>query len=209
MFRAGHADALDAFSSARAGRHAAMHSASTVRHCRRSARRALAGLGAACSADATRVREPFFTGSTPNQQSIMLYPSICFFEGTALSLGRGTHMPFQVIGHPDLRDQPFSFTPVDIPGMSVDPPLEGKLCHGLDLRKVKVEMRVDLSYLINMYKAFPVKDKFFVEHFGRWAGSNVLAQQIRDGMTEEQIRDTWQDDLEMYKAMRAKYLLYD
>ncbi|MEJ1239568.1 DUF1343 domain-containing protein [Chryseolinea sp. T2] len=145
----------------------------------------------------------------PNQQSIKLYPSVCFFEGTALSLGRGTQMPFQVIGHPDLKNQPFSFTPVDIPGMAVDPPLEGKLCHGLDLRKVKVEKQINLSYLISMYNAFPVKDKFFVEHFGRWAGSNDLAQQIKSGMTEEQIRATWQNDLQKYKVMRRKYLLYE
>lgn len=145
----------------------------------------------------------------PNQQSILLYPSICFFEGTVLSLGRGTQMPFQVIGHPDLKGQPFSFTPVDIAGMAVDPPLEGKLCYGLDLRNVNVEKRVNLSYLINMYQAFPEKDDFFVEHFGRWAGSNALAQQIKKGMTEEQIRATWHEDLEQFKAMRKKYLLYE
>ncbi|MGC3943323.1 MAG: DUF1343 domain-containing protein [Chryseolinea sp.] len=145
----------------------------------------------------------------PNQQSILLYPSVCFFEGTALSLGRGTQMPFQVIGHPDLKNQPFSFTPVDIPGMSVDPPLEGKLCHGVDLRNVNVDKRVDISWLISMYKAFPEKDKFFVEHFGRWAGSKDLAEQIRSGMTEDQIRATWQPDLEKYKMMRKKYLLYE
>lgn len=145
----------------------------------------------------------------PNQQSILLYPSVCFFEGTALSLGRGTQMPFQVIGHPDLKNQPFSFTPVDIPGMAVDPPLEGKLCYGLDLRNVKVEKRVVVSFLINMYQAFPDKEKFFVEHFGRWAGSNDLAQQIKSGMTEDQIRATWQADLGKYKVMRKKYLLYE
>nr|AIA11875.1 Protein of unknown function (DUF1343) [uncultured bacterium] len=132
-----------------------------------------------------------------------------FFEGTVLSLGRGTQMPFQVLGHPDLKNQPFSFTPIDIPGMAVDPPLEGKLCHGLDLRTVKVEKRVNLSYLIRMYQAFPDKDKFFMEQFGRWAGSNMLAKQIRDNMTENEIRATWQEDLEKYKLMRKKYLLYE
>ncbi|MEP6737734.1 MAG: DUF1343 domain-containing protein [Chryseolinea sp.] len=144
----------------------------------------------------------------PTQQAIKLYPGVCFFEGTPLSLGRGTQIPFQVIGHPDLKTLPFEFTPVDIPGMAVDPPLENKLCHGIDLRTVEAPKRVDIHYLIDMYKLFPEKEKFFVPHFGRWAGSNALAQQIKDGMTEEQIRATWQTDLTKYKEMRKKYLLY-
>jgi len=144
----------------------------------------------------------------PNQQAILLYPSICFFEGTALSLGRGTRMPFQVIGHPDLKNMPFEFTPVDVPGMAVDPPLENQLCHGLDLRTTTVPKRIDLHYLIDMYKAFPTKEKFFVPNFARWAGSNVLAQQIKDGLDEEAIRASWQPDLKKFKSMRAHYLLY-
>ncbi|MEO8473636.1 MAG: DUF1343 domain-containing protein, partial [Chryseolinea sp.] len=144
----------------------------------------------------------------PTQQAIKLYPGVCFFEGTPLSLGRGKQIPFQVIGHPDLKTLPFEFTPVDIPGMAVDPPLENKLCHGIDLRTVEAPKRVDIHYLIDMYKLFPEKEKFFVPHFGRWAGSNALAQQIKDGMTEEQIRATWQTDLTKYKEMRKKYLLY-
>jgi uncharacterized protein YbbC (DUF1343 family) len=144
----------------------------------------------------------------PNDQAVRLYPSICFFEGTALSLGRGTMMPFQVIGHPDLKNMPFQFTPVDVPGMSVDPPLENKVCFGLDLRTVAVPKKVDLHYLIDMYKAFPDKEKFFVPHFARWAGNELLAQQIKDGLSEEQIRESWQKDLNAFKEMRKKYLLY-
>ncbi len=144
----------------------------------------------------------------PNQQAILLYPSICFFEGTALSLGRGTEMPFQVIGHPDLKNMPFEFTPVDIPGMAIDPPLENKLCHGLDLRKVSVPKKIDLHYLIDMYRVFPDKEKFFVAHFGRWAGTKALAQQIKDGLSEDQIRASWQKDLDKFKEVRKKYLLY-
>jgi len=144
----------------------------------------------------------------PNDQSIRLYPSICFFEGTALSLGRGTSMPFQVIGHPDLKNFPFQFTPVDVPGMAIDPPLENKLCFGLDLRQVDVAKKVDLHYLIDMYKAFPDKEKFFVPHFARWAGNELLAQQIKDGVSEVQIRESWQKDLTAFKEMRKKYLLY-
>lgn len=144
----------------------------------------------------------------PNDQAVKLYSSICFFEGTPLSLGRGTQIPFQVIGHPDLKNMPFQFTPVDVPGMAIDPPLENKVCNGLDLRNVEVAKKVDLHYLIDMYKAFPDKEKFFVPHFARWAGNNLLAQQIKDGLSEDQIRESWQKDLAGYKQMRTKYLLY-
>lgn len=144
----------------------------------------------------------------PNDQAVKLYPSICFFEGTALSLGRGTLIPFQVIGHPDLKNMPFEFMPVDVPGMAIDPPLENKVCYGLDLRTVPVPKKIDLHYLIDMYKVFPDKEKFFVPHFARWAGNTVLAQQIKDGLSEEQIRESWQKDLDAYKEMRKKYLLY-
>jgi uncharacterized protein YbbC (DUF1343 family) len=144
----------------------------------------------------------------PNDQAVRLYPSICFFEGTALSLGRGTMFPFQVIGHPDLKNMPFRFTPVDTEGMAVDPPLENKICYGLDLRNVSVPKKVDLHYLIDMYNNFPDKEKFFVPHFSRWAGNSVLAKQIREGLSEEQIRTTWQKDLDAYKEMRKEYLLY-
>lgn len=144
----------------------------------------------------------------PNDQAVRLYPSICFFEGTALSLGRGTKFPFQVIGHPDLRNMPFQFTPMDTEGMAIDPPLENKLCYGLDLQHVPVAKKVDLHYLIDMYNAFPDKDNFFVPHFARWAGNTLLAKQIRDGMSEEQIRASWQKDLDQFKELRKKYLLY-
>ncbi len=144
----------------------------------------------------------------PNDQAVKLYPSVCFFEGTALSLGRGTEIPFQVIGHPDLKNMPFQFTPVDLPGMAIDPPLENKLCYGLDLRTVEVPRKIGLHYLIDMYNAYPDKKNFFVPHFARWAGSNLLAQQIKDGLSEDQIRESWQKDLEAYKAKRKQYLLY-
>jgi len=144
----------------------------------------------------------------PNDQAVKLYPSVCFFEGTALSLGRGTQIPFQVIGHPDLKNMPFQFTPVDLPGMAIDPPLENKICFGLDLRTVEVPKKIGLHYLIDMYNAYPDKENFFVPHFARWAGSNLLAQQIKDGLSEDQIRESWQKDLEAYKAKRKQYLLY-
>ncbi|MBL0742650.1 exo-beta-N-acetylmuramidase NamZ family protein [Chryseolinea lacunae] len=144
----------------------------------------------------------------PNDQAVRLYPSICFFEGTPISLGRGTQTPFQVIGHPDLKTLPYQFTPVDIAGMATDPPQENKLCYGLDLRNVPVPKRVDLHYLIDMYKLYPDKANFFVKHFERWSGTPALRQQIIDGLSEDQIRATWQSDLDKYKLMRQKYVLY-
>ena len=144
----------------------------------------------------------------PNDQAVRLYPSICFFEGTTLSLGRGTDFPFQVIGHPDLQGFSFQFTPVTIPGVALNPPQENKLCYGLDLREVEIPDKIELHYLLDMYKAFPRKEEFFNSFFERLAGNKVLRQQIKDGLTEDQIRSTWQADLDVYKKMRQKYVLY-
>lgn len=145
----------------------------------------------------------------PNDQAIALYPSICLFEGTVISLGRGTQMPFQIIGHPDLKNMPFQFTPVSIVGMSKNPPLENKLCYGLDLREVNVKSQLDLSYLISFYRAFPDKDKFFNNYFEKLAGTAKLREQIRQGLDEAQIKASWKEDLDKYQQTRQKYLLYD
>ncbi len=149
----------------------------------------------------------------PNNQAIRLYPSLCFFEGTVISVGRGTEMPFQVLGNPLLKDFAFSFTPVTIKGVAVNPLHENKVCYGIDLRDAKVERRIDLSYLINMYKAYPDKDNFFTNPFDKnyidkLAGTTKLKEQIRKGLSEDEIRASWQDDLEKYKLTRIKYLLY-
>jgi uncharacterized protein YbbC (DUF1343 family) len=144
----------------------------------------------------------------PNDHAIHLYPSICLFEGTALSLGRGTQFPFEVIGHPDLKDQPFEFTPVSIPTMSAKPKLEGQLCHGIDLRKVKAERKIMLKYLIDMYNQFPDKEKFFIPYIDKLAGTKELKEQIKKGMTEDEIRATWAADLLKYREMRQKYVMY-
>jgi uncharacterized protein YbbC (DUF1343 family) len=144
----------------------------------------------------------------PNDQAVRLYPSLCLFEGTVISLGRGTAMPFQVLGHPELKNMSFQFTPVSIKGVSVHPPLENKLCYGIDLRTAVVERKLDLSYLFRFYEAFPDKDKFFIPYFDRLAGTPLLKQQIRDGLTEAQIRASWEPELGEYKVKRAKYLLY-
>ena len=150
----------------------------------------------------------------PNNQAIKLYPSLCFFEGTAISVGRGTEMPFQILGNPLLKEFKFSFTPVTIPGVAVNPPHENQLCYGLDLRNATVEKRMDLSYLIRMYKLYPDKDNFFTNPFDKnyidkLAGTDRFKQQVREGMTEDQIRASWKEELDAYKKMRQKYLLYN
>lgn len=144
----------------------------------------------------------------PNDHAIALYPSICFFEGTVMSLGRGTEFPFEALGHPDLKDQPFQFTPVSIEGVATHPPQENKLCFGIDLRNEKVGKEVSIKYLIHFYGIFPDKEKFFLKSFTLLAGGTELQKQIISGMTEEQIRATWQKDLDAYKKMRKQYLLY-
>jgi uncharacterized protein YbbC (DUF1343 family) len=144
----------------------------------------------------------------PNNQAIKLYPSICLFEGTVISLGRGTPFPFQVLGNPELKNMPFTFTPVTIKGVSVKPPHENKVCYGIDLRAEKPERKINLNYLFTMYNAYPDKDKFFIPYFDILAGTPVLKQQIKDGLTEEQIRASWEPKLGQYKEMRKKYLLY-
>jgi len=144
----------------------------------------------------------------PNNQAITLYPSLCLFEGTVISVGRGTDKPFQVIGHPSLKDMPYTFTPVSIPGMAKNPPFENTACHGLDLATATVQPRLDLQYIIRLYNAYPDKDKFFNAFFDKLAGTATLKQQIRQGLTAEQIRATWQPGLQAYNQKKAKYLLY-
>ena len=145
----------------------------------------------------------------PNHQAVKLYPSLCLFEGTVISVGRGTQTPFLMIGNPLLKDMPFQFKPVAIPGMSNTPPHENQLCYGLDLSAEPVERRINLKYLIDFYNRYPDKDKFFIGSFDRLAGTKVLKQQIKDGLSEEQIRKTWEKDLTAFKEKRKKYLLYD
>ncbi len=144
----------------------------------------------------------------PNDQAIRLYPSLCLFEGTVISLGRGTPTPFQILGNPELKDMTFSFTPVPIKGFSIEPPLKDKLCFGMDLRTVTPARKVDLQYLLLFYQKYPDKEKFFTAYFDKLAGTPQLKQQIKDGFTEEQIRATWKPGLDAFNAKRKKYLLY-
>lgn len=144
----------------------------------------------------------------PNDHAVGMYPSTCLFEGTALSIGRGTLNPFEVTGHPTLEGQPYAFTPNPIDGMDKDPKLKGKLCYGLDMRHEPLPKEVTLKYLIAMYNAFPDKDKFFISYIDKLAGTPTLKDQIRSGMSEKDIKATWKADLDAFKKIRAKYLLY-
>ena len=147
-------------------------------------------------------------------QSILLYPSVCLFEGTTLSLGRGTMSPFLEVGHPLLKDKySYSFTPVSIAGMSEDPPQKNQVCYGIDLKNyntttLKSSGRINLAWLIELYKAFPDKAHFFNAYFTKLAGTTDLRKQIEAGKTETEIRQSWEPGLNKYKAMRRKYLLY-
>ena len=147
----------------------------------------------------------------PNLQSMLLYPSICFFEGTDVSVGRGTEKQFQVIGSPNSDNGTFTFTPEDKPGAK-NPPQKGKLCYGEDLSKINArKQEFTLKYVIDFYQKSENKAKFFSSpsFFDKLAGSDTLRKQIIAGMNEKQIRMSWKVDLEKYKAIRKKYLLYE
>jgi uncharacterized protein YbbC (DUF1343 family) len=152
----------------------------------------------------------------PDMASIYLYPSTCFFEGTVLSEGRGTDRAFQMFGHPKLPDTLKSFTPRSREGAK-NPKLLNQLCYGWDLggsnEEVlnKIDRKVRMKWMIEAYKLFPGKDTFFIykgKNFDRLAGNNELQQQIKNGLSEEAIRQSWQSDLTKFKQIRKKYLLY-
>ncbi len=144
----------------------------------------------------------------PNALSIRLYPSTCLFEGTVVSLGRGTYFPFQVYGYPDARFGDFTFTPVAIEGMSKTPPHQDKLCYGRDLRTESLAQPFTLSYLLEAYQRSEMKDKFFNSYFNTLVGTDELKKQILAGKTEAEIRATWQQGLQDYSILRSKYLIY-
>jgi uncharacterized protein YbbC (DUF1343 family) len=149
----------------------------------------------------------------PNLTSVYLYPSLCFFEGTTISLGRGTSFPFQVFGSPDLPDKGFSFVPESVPGAK-NPPHLGIKCFGTDLRdaikkKLVPKPELILDWVIAAYNDFPQKNKFFTSYFDVLAGGPVLREQIQKGMTAKQIHETWKEGLAKFAKIREKYLLYE
>jgi len=149
----------------------------------------------------------------PNMQSVYLYASLCLFEGTPVSLGRGTTKPFQQFGHPTFPHTGYSFTPQSLPGAS-NPPQLGNTCYGTDLSQIDTEKEINhrwtLKWILQAYSLFPDKDSFFLKNgsFDRLAGGPVLQQQIKAGLTEEQIRKSWEPALSNFKKIRKKYLLY-
>jgi uncharacterized protein YbbC (DUF1343 family) len=153
--------------------------------------------------------------------SVLLYPSTCMFEGTYLNHGRGTMSPFTVLGSPELEDKyEFSFTPEGIIGMAEHPLFKGQVCYGIDLSTVDVsELRkkkqINLSWIIELYKAHPNKEKFFDSSLSNQMGvienligSGLFRDQIINGASEHEIRNSWEPGLSAYKSMRLNYLLY-
>lgn len=146
-------------------------------------------------------------------QSVYLYPSLCLFEGTDISLGRGTDHPFEWIGFPGNPKGEISFTPEDRPGVAENPPHEGILCKGIDLTHIDLNQNhcsFNLHWLLEMYQLYPRKDQFFSspDFFDKLAGTNELRNQITASVPESEIRKSWQKNLQEYSSLRKKYLLY-
>ncbi|WP_303686218.1 DUF1343 domain-containing protein [Nonlabens dokdonensis] len=144
----------------------------------------------------------------PNDQSINLYPSLCFFEGADVSVGRGTEMQFQVYGSPSLvKYTDFEFTPT--PNIGAKRPLfNGKKCYGVDLRNHEKLDHIELEFLVDAFAKAPYKSKFFNSFFTKLAGTKTLQAQIEKGMSAQEIAATWEKGLEEYQKLRGKYLLY-
>src|SRR5690554_4504230 len=147
----------------------------------------------------------------PNIHSIYLYPSTCLFEGTVMSLGRGTSFPFEVYGHPDYKNSNFSFTPRSVAGAK-NPPLLNKKCFGMDLREtpdnVIIENGFDLSYVIDAYNNLNIGNKFFTSFFELLVGVDYIRQDIIAGKSADEIKAKWVDDVEKFRLQRKPYLLY-
>jgi len=171
--------------------------------------------------DMTYALPVFPSPNLNSQQSILLYPSNCMFEGTILSQGRGTYIPFTVLGAPALKGKyDFNFKPVSIQGMSETPLHQNEDCFGLDLRKydtniLRKNRQINLSWMMELYKAYPMKDKFFdktqskqMGDINKLAGTEKFKQQIMDGVSEAEIRKSWEPGLSDFKVLRKKYLIY-
>ena len=144
----------------------------------------------------------------PNDLSIALYPSLCLFEGTNISVARGTQFPFQAIGFPDSSYGDFTFTPESIPGMAKDPMHQGKKCFGIDLRQNGKEHMFTINYVIEFYKKSGDKSAYFNNFFKKLIGNELVMKQIQEGQSDLVIRRFWENDLIKFKKIRKKYLLY-
>ena len=151
---------------------------------------------------------------SPNLKSMLavyLYPSTCYFEGTVISLGRGTGHPFEIYGHPAMKGCTYTFTPQSMDGAK-NPPLKGKLCHGRDLTGLDPEAviaaGVDLGYVIDAYRRMGIGDKFFTSFFELLVGDGQVRRMIEEGKSAAEIKATWRADVEAFKVRRRPYLLY-
>lgn len=149
----------------------------------------------------------------PNMSSVYMYPSLCLFEGTLVSVGRGTDKPFQQFGYPELVGGNIMFTPQPIKGASENPMYNGQPCHAFDVSAygeayMKYLGKINLFWILNLYKDSPLKEKFFNNYFNNLAGNETLKKQIIDGKSEEDIRNSWSDGLKKFKETRRKYLIY-
>jgi len=149
----------------------------------------------------------------PTWQSVYLYPSLCLFEGTVVSVGRGTETPFSVYGHPDFVIGSYTFTPMPGPG-AAHPKLSGQRCYGQNLQEYaahyqELDEHFNLSCLIGIYEAIGKDSTFFTPYFEKLAGSEDLRQQIIDGLSQKEIKASWQDDIKAFKLIRKKYLIYE
>lgn len=147
----------------------------------------------------------------PNMTSIYLYPSTCFFEGTPVSLGRGTPLPFQIYGHPKMTGYDYSFTPKSVRGAKTPPQLN-QLCHGVELSKMSDEEAwkrgVDLSFVIDAYNNLKMGDSFFRPFFELLVGTDYVRKMIKEGKSADEIKAMWRGDVEKFKRQRKPYLLY-
>ncbi len=144
----------------------------------------------------------------PNSQSIALYPSLCLLEPTVISIGRGTENQFQIFGHPELKITDYSFRPLPNFG-SKNPKHNGIVCYGKNLSKVPKPRKIELKWIIEAYKYFPNQNDFFLKGFNLIAGNDKLKQQLISFLSENEIRKSWEPDLELFKKIRNKYLIYD
>ena len=145
----------------------------------------------------------------PNDKSVNLYPSICLFEGTNVSEGRGTELQFQIFGSPFLDKNIYNYTFIPKPNFgSKNPKHKNMLCYGSDVSRVNNLSALNLKWLINAYKNSTKKEAFFIPFFSKLAGTHTLQKQIESGLTEAEIKATWQEDLDAFKKIRSKYLIY-
>ena len=148
----------------------------------------------------------------PNMKAVYLYPSTCYFEATPVSLGRGTQLPFQIYGHPNMLGYDYTFTPQSIPGAK-NPPQLNRICHGVNLSELSNEeiwkKGVDLSYLIDAYRNLNMDDYFFRPFFELLAGRDYVRKMIKQGKNADEIKAMWKEDVEKFKIQRKPYLIYE